>query len=124
MNLHLLNWWAVAVAALMYMGAGLYQYGPLLGRQWTTHTLVRGVVGGVLAGACMAAVLSYASRYFAAVTVIDALVLAFWMWLGFVAVVQAGAYVWEGKPVLQFVFNAVYMLALVCLMSLVLVLWR
>ncbi len=124
MNLHLLNWWAVAVAALMYMGAGLYQYGPLLGRQWTTQTLVRAVAGGVLIGVCMAAVLSYASLYFAAVTVVDALLLAFWMWLGFVAVVQAGSYVWEGKPVLQFVFNAACALLVLCAMSLVLVLWR
>jgi hypothetical protein len=72
----------------------------------------------------MAAVLSYASLYFAAVTAVDALLLAFWMWLGFVGAVQAGSYVWEGKPVLHFVFNAAYSLVVLCVMSLILVLWR
>lgn len=134
MHLDLLNWYAVFVAALVYMGIGMAWYGPLFGKYWmrllgaTPESMrnmpLQAVVGGSVAAVCMAAVLSYASLYFAAVTVVHALLLAFWMWFGFVATTQAGSYVWEGKPFMLFVLNASFYFVALSIMSVILVLWR
>lgn len=137
MHLELLNWYAVFVAALVYMGIGMAWYGPLFGSYWmrlvgltpeSMRTMplspLQAIVGGSVAAVCMAAVLSYASLYFAAVTVVHALLLAFWMWFGFVVTTQAGSFVWEGKPFMLFVLNASFYLVTLSIMSVILVLWR
>lgn len=137
MNVHLLNWYAVGVAALIYMSIGMVWYGPLFGKYWmkllgltpeSMRTMplspLQAIVGGSVAAVCMAAVLSYASLYFAAVTVVHALILAFWMWFGFVVPTQAGSYLWEGKPFMLLVLNASFYLVTLSIMSVILVLWR
>ena len=54
----------------------------------------------------------------------SALVLGFWVWLGFLAPTLAQGWLWEGKSFKLFSFNAAYQLLSVEIMALVLSLWR
>lgn len=137
MDFSLINWWAVLVAALAYMGLGSLWYGPLFGKQWMAYvgiseesmkkmplTPLQAIIGGFVTACVMATVLSFASLFFAATTLMHALLLAVWVWLGFVATTQAGSFLWEGKPFGLFVINASNSLVALVIMSLILVLWR
>ncbi len=137
MDFSLINWWAVLVAALAQMGVGTLWYGPLFGKQWMTYvgitpesmksmplTMWQAMIGGLITALVMATVLSYASLFFAATTASHALLLAFWVWLGFVLTTQAGSFLWEGKPFGLLVLNASQSIVALGVMSLILVLWR
>lgn len=137
MDFSLINWWAVVVSTIAYMGIGMLWYGPLFGKQWMAYvgltpesmkkmplSAVQAVAGGFVTAFVMSTVLSYASLFFAAMTVTHALLLAFWMWLGFVATTQASSFLWEGKPFGLFLLNASNSLVSLIVISCILVLWR
>jgi hypothetical protein len=137
MDLSLINWWAVLVAALAQMGVGMLWYGPVFGKQWMAYvgitpesmknmplTMWQAMIGGLVTALVMATVLSYASLFFAATTITHALLLAFWMWLGFVLTTQAGSFLWEGKPFGLLLLNASQSIVALGVMSVIVVLWR
>lgn len=53
-----------------------------------------------------------------------ALQLGFWVWLGFLAPTLMNGWLWEGKSVKLFAFNAAYLLVSIEVMALVLGLWH
>lgn len=53
-----------------------------------------------------------------------ALMLTFWLWLGFTATVQAGSFLWEGKPIKLFIINASQTLVAMLVATIILVLWQ
>ncbi len=136
MDFSLINWWAALVAAIAYMGVGSLWYGPLFGKQWMMYVGITpesmknmplspqvAMMGGFVTAFITATVLSYTSLFFAAVSVTDALLLAFWLWLGFVATTQAGSYLWEGRPFPLFILNAANSLLALAIMAIIVVLW-
>jgi hypothetical protein len=72
----------------------------------------------------MAYILAHFAAYAGAVDTSGALQLAFWTWLGFVAPVQLGSVLWEGRPVKLYAINTSYYLVTLAVMSLILVLWK
>lgn len=132
-----INYWAVAGAAVASMVVGMLWYGPVFGKQWMAMTgltkeslktmalspaqaMGLGVVNSLL----MAYVLGYFASAFGAGSVGEALVLAFWVWLGFVATTQISGFLWEGKSFTLFLLNTGYSLVTYGVMSLILVLFR
>lgn len=134
-----INYVAVLVAAIANMALGSVWYSPVLfGKTWIALTgltpekmqeaKARGMgktyAVAFLASLVLACVLAHAVELWAASTVGQALTLAFWAWLGFIAPVLLGSVLWEGKPVRLYVLNVSYYLVALVLMAAILVQWR
>ncbi|MBI4118249.1 MAG: DUF1761 domain-containing protein [Parcubacteria group bacterium] len=133
-----INFVAVVVAAVVYMGIGMLWYGPLFGKEWRrligfseadmkkmTMTPVQAMVGGFIAALIMSFVLAhdaYVWGLFFGASVgsyLFAFQLAFWIWLGYIATTQLGAVLWEGRPWKLFCLNAANSLVSLIAMALV-----
>ena len=132
-----INYWAVLVSAVASMVLGSLWYGPLFGKMWmglmgiTRKQMQEGKkksmtgtwIAAFVSTLVMAYVLSHFVDYLGAVDLNGALQLAFWMWLGFVATVQLGSVLWEGRPVKLYILNSVYYLVNLSVISVILTLW-
>lgn len=123
-----INYWGVIGAAVANVAVGALWYGPVFGKQWRKMmgfteadmknmplTPMQAISGGVVTALIMAFVLSQIAP-----AGISPLTLAFWPWIGFVMPIQAGSWLWEGKPFKLFVFNAVASFVSLFAMALVL----
>jgi hypothetical protein len=138
-----INYAAVLLAAVANMVVGMLWYGPLFGKQWQAlmgfnadsmksmkMTAAQAIFGGCVTALIMAFVLAHDAfvwgDFFGASVggVMFAFQLAFWIWLGYVATVQAGAVLWEGKPWKLFMLNAAQSLVSLFAMALVLTFWK
>ena len=129
-----INWVAVLVAAVVNMIVGSLWYGPIFGRAWK-HMMgftddmmksmrlsaMQAMVGGFITALIMAYVLAYFVVIYGAIDMQGAFELAFWIWLGFMATVTAGSFLWENKPFKLFVLNAAEQLVALVLMAMVMV---
>jgi len=131
-----INYWAVLVAALVYMFVGMFWYGFGFGKMWIKMmgfteesmksmplTPMQAMAGGLVTAFIMAFVLAKLTIIYGAIGVAGAWGLAFMIWLGFFFTETAGAWLWEGKSFKLFAFNAAHRLVALFLMALVLVLW-
>ncbi len=131
------NYWAVLVAGLIYMGVGAIWYGPLFGKMWMKLvgiteesmkkmplTPIQSMVGGLVTALIMACTLSKLAVIYGAMGVVGAWSMAFFVWFGFMMPNTASSFLWEGKPLKLFLINASMQLVAMFLMALVLVLWR
>ena len=112
----------IIAAAVASFAVGALWYGPIFGRYWMslmnftpesmkamTMTPARAMTIGFASQLVFAFVLSrFVSA--ASMNVWGAMVLAFWIWLGFYATTTLGGYLWEGKPLKLVAFNAAYQL--------------
>lgn len=82
-------------------------------------------VQAMLLGFIAAVLFSYVLAHFVAIAGIAvggvsvglALETGFWVWLGFVVVTLANGFLWEGKPLALFAFNAAYQFLSIELMA-------
>lgn len=132
-----INLWAVLAAALASMVIGGLWYSPLLfGKSWikmmgwsssTLKSMQKSAGPSYAVGFLNSLVMAYVLAHFVdlsgATDAQGALVLAFWVWLGFVATVQLGSVLWEGRSIKLWGLNAAYFLVNLSVMSLVLTLW-
>lgn len=131
-----INYWAVVGAAVASMVVGTLWYGPVFGKPWMAMTgltkeslktmalsPVQAMGLGLVNSLLMAYVLGYFASAFGAVSAVEALVLAFWVWLGFVATAQISGFLWEGKSFTLFLLNTGYSLVTYAVMALILVLF-
>jgi len=129
-----INWVAVLVAAVVNIVVGSLWYGPIFGRAWkhmmgiTDESMrnmrlspMQAMVGGFITAIVMAYVLAHFVVTNGAVGVKGALELSFWIWLGFMATVTAGSFLWENRPFKLFVLNAAQQLVSLVLMAIVIV---
>lgn len=72
----------------------------------------------------LAYVLSFFITMTYAFTLSATLELGFWVWLGFLAPTLANGWLWEGKSLKLFAFNALYALVQIEIMALVLGVWQ
>jgi len=63
-------------------------------------------------------------QYAGSTTVKEGAITGFWLWLAFVAVVMAGAYVFEGRPFKLWKINAGYFLVVLVANGALLAAWR
>lgn len=131
------NIWAVLAAAVSYMVIGTLWYGPLFGKQWMALSGLtlegmkvmalkpwQAMIGGFITAFFFAFVLAHVAVMFAAVDVMGALQLGFWMWLGFVVTTQAAPFLWEGKPFRLWVIHGSMSFVATLVMALIIVLFR
>jgi hypothetical protein len=134
-----INYLAVLVAGISQMILGSLWYGPLFGKKWS-HLMGwsqsdmesmknRGGMGKLyfwqfVASLVTAYVLAHFVSYFDATDVSRALQLAFWSWLGFIATISLTSILWENKSKELYGINVAYHLIGLCIMSVILALWR
>lgn len=131
-----INYWAVLGAAIASFVIGLLWYGPLFRKQWMKLsgvtaasmkkmklTPARAMSIGFVAILITAYVLSNFVHILGITTWAAAAQFAFWAWLGLVAPVQLGAYLWEGKPFKLFVLNTTHNLIVLIVMSGIVAVW-
>src|SRR3989344_3042591 len=129
-----INWLAVLIAAVVNMIVGSLWYGPIFGRAWkrmmgltdeSMKSMRLSAMQAMAGGFITAIVMAYVLAHFVAVNGVadmsGALELAFWIWLGFMATVTAGSFLWENKPFKLFVLNAAEQLVALVLMAMVMV---
>lgn len=133
-----INYIAVLLAAVLSYGVGAWWHSPAgFGKQWMRMmNLKREDMGGMpltstqamLIGFVVYVLVAYVLAHFVVLFNVlgwqDALVLGFWIWLGFLAPTLINSWLWEGKSFKLFAFNAAYALVQIEVMAVVLGLWR
>ena len=59
-----------------------------------------------------------------AITISDALQIAFWLWLGFIVTTKLGDVLWGDDPVALYILNIAQYLVAMSVMSIILTLWQ
>jgi hypothetical protein len=133
-----INYLAVLVAAVASHVLGALWYGPLFGKKWVAlmgwpaekveemkkqsmmQSYILMFVGLLVMGYVLAHSLVFASDYTATTGVAAGLMAGFWSWLGFVAPVQMGSVLWDGKSWSLYFLNTSYYLVSLLLMGVIL----
>jgi len=126
------NWLAVLVATVVGFIVGWLWWGPLFGKQWMrlsgvkpTKDMKKGMGSKMLiafiADLVMAYVLAALIITTGAVGIGGGVMLAFWVWLGFVATIGVGMVLWNNKPWGLFWLNNIGWLVTLAIMAVVLV---
>lgn len=136
-----INYLAVVVAAVASMVLGFLWYGPVFGKPWMQlmgftkesiekmkgkgmgKTYAFMAIGSLVTAFVLAHALTFASAYTETTGVAAGLMVGFWNWLGFVAPVQMGAQLWEGKPWKLFLITSGFYLVSLCVEGVILALW-
>jgi hypothetical protein len=132
-ELHLTLWVVLVAAVVKFLLGGLW-YSALFRKTWLKEMgfkpkdMKKGMGGKSMAiefvgNLIMATVLSYAIRYSGAHGIGDGLCVAFFNWLGFVAVVQIHSVLFEMKSWKLFFINTSFQFVGILLMGVILVLW-
>src|SRR3989338_5024454 len=130
------NYLAVLVAAAASMAVGFLWYGPLFGNMWkqlmgiTDKDMKKmkmsprtSMILGFITALVISCTLAHFLIYMNISGIADALLAAFLIWIGFVATVQIGAVLWEGKPWKLFFLNTAHNLVSLSVMASILALW-
>lgn len=133
----MINYVAILVAALASMVIGMLWYGPLFQKQWmklagiTAQSMKKMKLSpmaamslGFVASLVTAYVLSVFTGFLGITAWAAAANFAFWIWLGFVAPVQLGVFLWEGKSFKLFVLNTSYNLITLIVMTGIIAVWQ
>jgi len=136
MGFFALNYWAVLAAAAANMAIGSLWYGPVFGAKWRSylglsmddmHKMPLSPTQAMAFGTVTALVMSFvvAQLVFALgiVTILEAAMLAFWLWLGFAVTLSAGSFLWEGRPAGLFLLNAAHWFVSFQVMTIILAWW-
>ncbi len=134
-----INYFAVVTATLACQAIGFAWYGPIFGKIWmklsgisekqvTEHkkkgkSMAPTFAISVFGSFVMAFVLAHFVDYVEATTIVGAVQLAFWLWLGFIAIVLLGSVLWEGKSWKLFGLNSAYYLVVLSVMASILAVW-
>ena len=132
-----INYLAVLVASVAAIALGFLWYGPLFGKIWMQlmnidkkkmdeskkKGMAMNYIIMVISTLVMSYTLAHLVKFLSATNVLDALRVAFWMWLGFIATVQIGIVLWEGKSWKLYCLNIAYWLVNLVVMSVILAVW-
>ena len=132
------NYLAVIVAAVVAYAVGAVWHSPIgFGKAWmkmmgfsegNMKSMPLTAAQAMSIGFVVTLLVSYIFARFmilvGAGTLQTALQLGFWVWLGFLAPTLANSWLWEGKSLKLFAFNAAYALVNITAMALVLGLWQ
>lgn len=131
---------AVLVAAVAAFVFGFLVHGPLLGKTWmslmkiTPEEMEKGkkemeakmpyyMAGAFVQQIVIAFVFSYFAYMTYAHTAWDALVLAFWAWLGFTAMPLLNGVLWEKRTPQLYAFNVAYLFCSFAIVSVIVTVW-
>jgi hypothetical protein len=127
-----INYLAILVAGLSAFVLGSLWYSPLLfGDLWTKLAEIKKAKKDkymwlrfliyLIGQLVMAFVLAHILIFAAAVTYVEGLITAFWLWLGFIAPITIGGVLWEKKSISLFALNNAYNLIALGLMATILI---
>jgi hypothetical protein len=133
-----INYLAVLVAAIAAYAVGAVWYSPIgFGKWWMKemglkkdemHKMPLSPTQAMTLGFVFTLLLSYVFAHFVVLVgvadVASALTLGFWAWLGFGFTTLSYSWLYEGKSVRLFLFNAAHLLVALLAMSLVYGLWQ
>lgn len=127
------NYLAIIVAGVVAMIIGAIWYSPgVFGKSWmkltgmsTKDMDAMKKAGGMwkyyLAGLLSQLVMAYVLYMLFAMTGVaemgEALKMAFWLWLGFIATVSLGSVLWERRPLKLYILNNAYNLVAILAMA-------
>lgn len=138
MNILDVNYIAVVVAGAVGMGIGAFWYSPAaFGKQWAAQmgwseakmkehmkkTTGQSYAIAFVGNLVMSFVLAQLVANIGVVSLSQAVVLAFWVWLGFIATTFLSSVLWEGKSWQLYAINSSYQLVSLAVMSLILTMW-
>lgn len=136
MGFFALNYWAVLAAAVANIVIGSLWYGPVFGAKWRSYldlsmddmhkmplTAKQAMGFGMITALVMSFVTAQLVFALGVVTTLEAVMLAFWLWLGFAATLSAGSFLWEGRPVGLFFLNAAHWFVSFQVMTIILAWW-
>jgi hypothetical protein len=133
-----ISYLAVVVAAVVSYAVGAVWHSPIgFGVYWmklmglTKESLrdmpltpSQAMSIGAVVTLVQAFVLGYFVSLLGVVTIDTALQLGFWVWLGFLVPTLANSWLWEGRSLKLFAFNAAYALVSIEIMAIILGLWH
>lgn len=134
----MVNPWSVVVAAVVSFLVGWLWYSPVLfGGLWmkvsgiTKATMTKAKKQSMaltmgtafVAQLVIAWILSIFILATGATGLVDALILSFWAWLGFVATIGLGGVLWEGKSLTYFWINTLHWLVALLIQGAIIGLW-
>ena len=128
------NYWAILVGAISNMIVGSVWYSKaLFAEQWMKAlgkkkeelgspqtAMVVMFIGALVQSYILAHFIAFAGEK----TPVGGAKIAFWAWLGFVAVVQLGGSLFEGRPMKLFKINVGYSLVALLIMGAILGAWH
>lgn len=131
------NFLAVLASAVLSMVIGFLWYSPILfAKPWmklsgltpekmkALKSQMPKIYGtSFIASLVLAFVLANLLSLTNTVTLMEALTLGFWVWLGFVATTMLNSVLYEGKPVKLYLINTGYYLVLILAMAALLINW-
>jgi len=126
------NWLAIFIAAIVGFIVSWVWWGPLFGNAWMklsgmkpSKDMKKGMgskmIIAFIAQVIMAWVLAMLISSVGVVSIMEGVILAFHIWLGFVATIGVGMVLWNGKPWGLFWINMIGWLVTLDLMAVVLV---
>ena len=130
-----INWWAIlAAVASNFVIGGLWYSPALFFKPWLEMSgvkksdfdagLSKALAGDLISATAMALVLDHIIHWSNVAGLAQGLLLAFCIWLGFIATVLLGSVTYEHKPFKFFAINALYRFVTVMLMGAILTLWE
>jgi hypothetical protein len=141
MDFSSVNVTTVVVAAVVSFIIGFLWHGPLFGKQWIKMmhipqhevdamrkkgmgAMMPQMLASLVQQIVMAAVVSSLAMALNVVDSAGAVLLAIVLWLGFIATVQLNAVLWERRKLNLYLFNVVYHLVSLVVMTLIVVMWK
>ena len=133
----ILNYWAILVAAIASFIVGALWYGPIFGKVWQKMmgfnpksmktimnlTATQAMFVSFIMTLVASYVLAHFVDYLEVTSIISAIQLSFWLWLGIGIPLMLGSFLWESKPFKLFLLNASYRLVELIIMTSILAIW-
>lgn len=131
-----IDYLAIVVAAVVAFAVGALWYGPLFGRRWAELMQVdfsknpvgngntrRAMAGSFVATLIMVFVLALFEGAIGVGTIGGGILLALWIWLGFVATIMSNMMWYERKPWQLYAINAAHYLVAIMVAAIILAIW-
>lgn len=130
-----MSYWGILVAAIAQVVIGSLWYGPLFGNTWMKLSgikkpkvinsqmkkhMMASYIWMFISSIVMAYVLKVVILQFPFASATGVAITAFIVWIGFIAPVQLGMVLWEGKPFKLYAINVLYYLVALIVSALIL----
>ena len=135
----MVNFFAILISAIINVAVGSFWYSPaLFGSKWMKYVGLtekdverdnsRAVAWSYITTFVGNLIMIYALTFFLlaseAVVVWQSMVIAFWIWLGFIAVTNLNSILFERRPHGLYLINTSYYLVVLLIDSIILTVWR
>jgi hypothetical protein len=130
-----MNYFAVVVAAIAAFAVGALWYGPLFGRSWRAlmnsapgpmggkHSSAQAMTMGFVATLVLCFVLAIFEGALGVGGFLGGLIIAAWLWLGFVATTLLNGVIYESRPWKLYFINVFQYLVALIVAAVIIAIW-